>query len=68
MPIVVEDVREGIRITPRGEFDRTIIAVFTVDDLGPFTVEMSKAEWTQEAMEKAISSEAEKVRALKAMG
>jgi len=64
MEVKVLSVREGMRITPRGEFQRTVVATYTVDGQGPFTVELPKREYTLEKMKKLIQEEAKGIAGL----
>ena len=55
---------EAVRITPAGEFIKSMIASYMVDDQGPFTMEMDKVEFTADKMDALIEEEAKEITAL----
>jgi len=59
----VVSVREALRLTPTRELEKWTVVEYMLDDLGPFSIEMKKAEFSwdkvkqdMEAQEKGLKS------------
>jgi len=65
MQIRIITISEDVRLTERGVFEPVIITRYTVDDLGPFTIQIRKEEYSPELAKIKIEEEAKKIAELR---
>jgi len=63
--LIIERVYESARMTPVGEMVPTMVTIYRVDDMGPFTYEVDKVEFDTAKVRAHLEEEARKLQELR---
>lgn len=64
MPAKIVTITEGTILNPDGTFTRTRIVRYTVNNQGPFQLEIPAAEFTQAEVQRRVDAQAREIEGL----